>query len=142
TFSKMITKTRQNLLFFCISGALSLMLVLPLAFILIMLSAIGLSAVAVPALIVYVSFLLVVGLLSTFIIGSFLVKYMSNTRFKDMGIGTKIISSIIIFMLLFVLARIPAIGGYVTILLVMFALGIVTTCIFKKDKTQEAINHK
>ena len=37
-FSKMITKTRDNLLFFVISGGLSLMMVLPLVFILIMLA--------------------------------------------------------------------------------------------------------
>lgn len=133
-FSKMITKTRDNLLFFVISGGLSLMMVLPLVFILIMLAAFGLGQIAIPALILYISYLLVVGLLSTFIIGSFLVKYMADTRFKAMGNGTKILSAFVIFMLLFILAKLPTVGIYITILLVMFAIGIVTTCIFKRKK--------
>ena len=39
-----------------------------------------------------------------------------------------------IFMLLFILAKLPTVGIYITILLVMFAIGIVTTCIFKRKK--------
>lgn len=136
-FSKMITKTRDNLLFFVISGGLSLMMVLPLVFILIMLAAFGLGQIAIPALILYISYLLVVGLLSTFIIGSFLVKYMADTRFKAMGNGTKILSAFVIFMLLFILAKLPTVGIYITILLVMFAIGIVTTCIFKRKKNTD-----
>lgn len=136
-FLKMITKTRDNLLFFVISGGLSLMMVLPLVFILIMLAAFGLGQIAIPALILYVSYLLVVGLLSTFIIGSFLVKYMADTRFKAMGNGTKILSAFVIFMLLFILAKLPTVGIYITILLVMFAIGIVTTCIFKGKKNTD-----
>ena len=136
-FSKMITKTRDNLLFFVISGGLSLMMVLPLVFILIMLAAFGLGQIAIPALILYISYLLVVGLLSTFIIGSFLVKYMADTRFKAMGNGTKILSAFVIFMLLFILAKLPTVGIYITILLVMFAIGIVTTCIFKGKKNTD-----
>ena len=113
------------------------MMVLPLVFILIMLAAFGLGQIAIPALILYVSYLLVVGLLSTFIIGSFLVKYMADTRFKAMGNGTKILSAFVIFMLLFILAKLPTVGIYITILLVMFAIGIVTTCIFKRKKNTD-----
>lgn len=140
-FDKMISKTRSNLLFFVISGGLSLMIIVPLVFVLILLNAFGLSAIALPALILYIAYLLVVSLLSTFIIGSFLVKYMSNTKFKDLGIGSRVLASFVIFMLLFILARVPYIGSYVTILLVMFALGIVTTYIFKKEKSKEITNN-
>lgn len=136
-FEKMISKTKDNLLFFVISGGLSLMIIVPLVFVLVLLSAFGLSAITIPALILYISYLLVVSLLSTFIIGSFLEKYMESTRFKNMGYGSKMLSSFVIFALLFILARIPTVGNYITILLVMFALGIVTTCILKRKKNNE-----
>ena len=127
-----ISVVKNNSVFLLMSGALSL-LVCPLVFIiLLILCMVNLECIALPILILYIAFLLVVGLLSTFIVGSLMVKYLSDTYLKDYNKGMKFLFSFITFAVLYALARIPVVGDYVTWGLVMLANGIVLVNIFKR----------
>lgn len=134
-FNNTITKIKENPIFTITSGALMLMLIPFVVGILILLSLVGLNVVTVPLIFIYISFLLVVGLSSTFIVGSVMAQYMNNHYFKSKGIVSSIIGTFIIFLLLYVLARIQVIGSYVVIALVMLAIGFTMTYIFKRKKS-------
>lgn len=141
-FEKSISKVKSNYIVVVFGGAISLMMIPAVLIILIMISAFGLYMVAVPALIIYLTFLLVVGLLSTLIIGSLITEYMSNSKYlKDKDIKTKYIFAFIMYMILYIFARLPYVGGYVTLLLVMFAIGASLCMIFCKEKRQ-ILNNK
>lgn len=116
------------------TGALLIVLCPIIATLLILLSAMGLYAVAIPAFIIYVAGIIVIGLLSTFIVGAVLAKYMKEHYFKEKSIALNIVGTFFVFASLYVLARIPVISGYVTMALVIFAIGFVMTAIFKKEK--------
>ena len=130
-----VNKVKENTTMVVLSGAILLMVIPVVVMILILLSAFGLYMVAVPALIIYSSFLLVVGLLSTFIIGTFISEYMSETKYlNEKGKNTKYLFSFIMYMILYIFARLPYVGGYVTSALVILAVGVTVCIIFKKEK--------
>lgn len=139
---KGLNKVKTNPIIVIFGGAISIMIIPAVFIILIMLSAFGLYMVAIPALIIYLAFLLIVGLLSTLIIGALISEYMSNTRYlKDKGTKTKYAFAFVMFIVLYVLARIPYIGEYVTLLLVMFAIGSSLCMLFCKDKSKVVENN-
>lgn len=135
-FNTMVQKTRQHVLFMVVMGAGSLLLMIPLTFLLLVLAAIGLSAIAIPLLIAYYAFEIVIGLLSTFVVGSLIAQHMSNTYFKDQSSIMNAISTFIIFGVLYTLARVPVVGTYVTLLLLFIGIGIAYTVIFTKIKKE------
>lgn len=136
-----LNKVKSNWIVVVFGGAVSLMMIPAVLIILIMLSAFGLYMIAVPFMIVYLTFLLVVGLLSTLIIGSLITEYMVNSKYlKDKGAKTKYLFAFLMFVILYILARVPYIGGYVTLMLVMFAIGASICMIFCKNKV-EVINN-
>lgn len=132
---KGIDKVKSNPIVVVLSGSISLMIIPAVVIILTILSAIGLYMVAIPAMIIYLAFTLVVSLLSTLIVGTLISEYMSNSKYlKDKGTKTKYLFAFIMFMVLYVFARLPYIGGYVTVLLVMIAIGSALCMIFCKSK--------
>lgn len=131
-YENTMNKLKNNYSFAVMFGCLFIILV-PIAItFLILLSILGLYCIAIPVMIVLFAYLLVVGLLSTFIVGSTMAYYMSEKYFKDQGTFLKALATFIIYLVLYILARLPKIGGYITIILVIVALGIVATMLFKK----------
>lgn len=131
-YENTMNKLKNNYSFAVMFGCLFIILV-PIAItFLILLSILGLYCIAIPVMILLFAYLLVVGLLSTFIVGSTMAYYMSEKYFKDQGTFLKALATFIIYLVLYIFARLPKIGGYITIILVIVALGIVATMLFKK----------
>lgn len=137
-----LNKIKSNWIVVVFGGAIALMIIPAVFVVLTLLSIFGLYMIAIPMMIVYFTFLLVVGLLSTLIIGTLITEYMANSKYlKDKGIKTKYLFAFLMFAILYILARVPYIGGYVALILVMFAIGSVICMLFCKNKN-EIIDNK
>lgn len=126
------TKVKEHLLFVILSGSITLLAMPALVVLLIMLSIFGLHAITVPLLLVYVVGVLVVSLLSNLIVGSLFANYMSKNYFKDKSAILKTIGVFFVFLSLQILSKLQYIGMYVTMALVLLAVGIIMTYIFKR----------
>ena len=137
-----INKIKSRPIVAVLGGALSLMAIPAVFIILIMLSVLGLYMIAIPVLIIYLSFILVVGLLSTFIVGSVISEYMSKTKYLiEKGSKMKYLFAFVMYVVLYVFARLPYLGGYVTMLLLILAIGIAICSIFCKIKVENTNNN-
>lgn len=141
-FDVAIKKTTNNFLFVILSGTIMLIAMPAVIILLIILSLFGLHSLAVPALLVYSFGILVVGLLSSLIVGSLIANYMSKNYFNDKSTSTNTLGTFFVFVSLYILAKLPYIGVYVTMALVIFAIGIVMTYIFKKETKKEVTENK
>ncbi|MEG2348675.1 MAG: polymer-forming cytoskeletal protein [Clostridia bacterium] len=133
-FDKALEKCKKYPFFAILSGTLLLMMLPFVILLLLFLCIFKLSIIAIPALFVYIAFLIVTGMLSTFVVGSVIANYMQNTHFNKLGNSSKYVATFILFITLYILARVPYIGGYISMLLVMLSVGIAFTYIFKKIK--------
>ena len=131
---KTTNKIKSNALFMLLSGVIILLAIPLIVSILVLFAVAGLSVVAIPALIFYAAFLIIVGMLSTFIVGCLVFSYMKERYLKDNSVGYDIVGAFVTFLTLYVLARVPYIGGFVSVALVMIACGIVFTMLCKKAK--------
>lgn len=136
-YERLTHLTKNNLLFVVLSGSIALLAMPAIVVLLIVLAMFGLYAIAVPMLIIYVMGVLVIGLLSTFIVGSLLANYMSKNYFKDKSTFLNICGTFFVFMSLYILARLPYVGGYVTMALVLIANGMIMAYLFKKNHKVE-----
>ena len=127
-------KVKENSTFVILSGAILILASIPVVCILLMLSITSLYVVAIPLLLVYVVFLIVIGILNIFVVGSIMYSYIKEKYLKTSGIGTDILGVFCSFLVLSVLAILPVVGGYISIILYIIANGIVFTLIFKKKK--------
>lgn len=132
-YENISTRVKENLLFVILSGSLMILALPAVILILVMLSAFGLYAVTFPLLLIYVVGLLVIGLLSNLIVGSLLANYMSKNYFKDKSKAVNAIGAFFVFLSLNILTKLQYIGVYVTMTLVLLAVGIVMAYIFKKN---------
>lgn len=128
------SKVKKNVVFVILSGSIALLAMPAFIVLLILLSVFGLYAITLPLLIVYVFGILVIGLLSALIVGSLISNYMSKNYFKDKSASLNAVGTFFVFMSLQILAKLPYIGMYVTMALVLLSIGIVLTYILKKDK--------
>lgn len=133
-FENCINKIKAKPIVTILAGTILLM-VMPVAIItLIILSAFGLYMITVPILIVYLTFMLVVGLLSTYIVGALITDYMSKTKYlENKGKNIKYLFAFVMYLILYVLARLPYVGGYATMALILMAIGSVISGIFIKN---------
>ncbi len=127
-------KVKNNVAFVILSGAILLLASFPVAFLLLWLSVVGLWIVTVPLMIVYIAFLVVVGMLDIFIVGSLMYKYIKEKYLQKDGVITDIIGTFVIYLVLYLLTNIPIVGVYISFALLLMAIGIVFTSIFKKVK--------
>ncbi len=129
-----LNKTSSNSLFVILSGTIYL-IVIPVVILILLLGILfGFGVIAIPLLIAYSAFTLIVCLLSTLIVGTFMFEYVKSNYIKDSNIWTDFIGSFCTFLVLYILSRITIISGYVIMALVILAIGITLTCIFKKQK--------
>lgn len=133
-FMQIKNKVKENSTFVILSGAILILASIPVVCILLMLSITSLYVVAIPLLLVYVVFLIVIGILNIFVVGSIMYSYIKEKYLKTSGIGTDILGVFCSFLVLSVLAILPVVGGYISIILYIIANGIVFTLIFKKKK--------
>lgn len=141
-FNVAIKKTTNNFLFVILSGTIMIIVMPAVIILLIILSLFGLHSLAVPALLVYGFGVLVVGLLSSLIVGSLIANYMSKNYFNDKSTSANALGTFFVFVSLYVLAKLPYIGAYVTMALVIVAIGVVMAYIFKKETKKEVTENK
>ena len=134
TLDIMLNKTKSNSLFVIMSSAIFLIIFPVICLLLLILALVGLYAVAVPALIAIVSIFTIECLLSTFIVGSVIVRYMDKNYFAKRGLSSIVLGAFIIYFTLYILARVPVISGYVVLSMIILSTGIVLTLMFRKDK--------
>ncbi len=127
-------KVKNNVAFVILSGAILLLASFPVAFLLLWLSIVGLWVVTVPLMIIYIAFLVVVGMLDIFIVGSLMYKYIKEKYLKKDGVITDIIGAFVVYLVLYLLTNIPVVGVYISFALLLIAIGIVFTSISKKAK--------
>ncbi|MEG0873413.1 MAG: hypothetical protein RSE00_05435 [Clostridia bacterium] len=121
-------------------GAITTLGIPLVLFLLVLLMAAGLSVIALPTLIAYMSFIIVVSMLSTFIVGSLIFTHIKGKYLKEESVGYDIVGVFFTFAVLYVLARLPYIGNFVTAALVMIAVGIAITYIIKKNVKQVEVD--
>lgn len=131
-FNSAVEKISKNAVIVLLSGTVLLIAFMPIIFLLIMLSVIGLWAIAVPILLIYIVFIVIMLLLNVFIVGSLMYKYIKQKYIKTGGFGTDLLGAFCSYLILNVLTKIPFVGGYVSIILYILAIGIVFTLIFKR----------
>lgn len=136
-FTQITNKVKENSTWVIASGAVLLLASIPLFFILLMLSVIGLWVIAIPLLLVYVVFLTITYILNILVIGSVMYRYIKEKYLKTSGIGTDILGVFCSFLVLSVLIKIPVIGAYLSLILYIIANGIVFTVIFKRKKVND-----
>ncbi len=135
---KMGEKTKQNIVFTVLSGLINIC-VIPFIFIgLLVISAMGLYIFGIPALLVYTALIISVIMLSTFIVGSTLYEIIKNTKIlKEQKIYVKGLVLFAIYTGIYILSKTEMISGYISMLVVILAMGIVFTGIVKKLKKEK-----
>lgn len=136
-FDNLYEKTKNNFGKVVLVGSLSL-LVIPLVFLVYFLLSTFLDAanVLVGYVIVYLFYIIICSLLSTFVIAIILNKYI-NTKYLKKYNNTnysEVVSLFFIFVSLYILARLPVVGVYITMLLIILSVGTISTYLFKKGK--------
>lgn len=135
--SSALTKIKENSLHVVLFGTI-FMLTIPLIFLILgILSLIGLSKITIPAFIVYIAFIIVVSMLSTLIVGSMMFEYVKEKYIKECNIWLELVGSFVTFCMLHFLTFIPKVGFYISLMLVILAIGIMICVIFKKTKNRE-----
>lgn len=129
-----LNKTSNHSLFVILSGTIYLIIIPVIIIALLFAILFGFGVIAVPLLIAFLAFTLIVCLLSTLIVGAFMFEYVKSNYIKDSTVWTDFIGSFFTILVLHILSKVPAISGYVIIALVIIAIGISLTCIFKKQK--------
>lgn len=136
----MVEKFKKNTPYTVLMGALNLVLI-PIVFLLLMiLSITRLYIISVPLMTIYLAYIVVTTMLSTFIVGTMMYKYISEKYKKVFDKkGFDFIGAFVTYLSLYILCRLPYIGAYVTIFVVMLSVGIVFTLMTKKTKNDKDI---
>lgn len=135
-----LNKIKENSMFMVVFGCFFVILLPLVITLLFLLSVLGAYAITVPIMILVLAYALIFGLLSTFVVGSVMAHYMSERYYKEQNSYIKVFAAFIMFFVLHILARLPKVGGYISIILVILSYGIVATIIFtKKNKKEEII---
>ncbi len=136
-YEKMLDKAKNNSIFVILSGAICL-LAFPAVFVfLLVISLLGLYILALPVLFVYLTFIIVFVMLSTYVVGSTIFEYMNKNYIKAEKLSVEIVGVFFTFLSLTLLTKIPIIGSYIYIALIMFSVGIMFAYYFKKDKVKD-----
>lgn len=138
-YENMLQKAKNNTLFVVLSSSITL-LAFPAIFIfLVLLSILGLYMLTIPIAIVYCAFLVVFVMLSIFVVGSTVFEYTNKKYIKANKVSMELLGVFSTFLSLSLLEKIPFIGGYISMLIIIISVGIVLACVFKRNKKQEKI---
>lgn len=131
---KMLSKAKNNTLFVVLSGAISLLAFPALFIFLLLISIMGLYMITVPVLVTYVAFLIVFVILSIYVVGSTIFEYTNKKYIKAEKLSIELIGIFFTFLSLNLICKIPTIGTYIYMAIVMIAIGIMIAYFLKKDK--------
>ena len=130
----MLSKAKNNTLFVVLSGAISLLAFPALFIFLLLISIMGLYMITVPVLVTYVAFLIVFVILSIYVVGSTIFEYTNKKYIKAEKLSIELIGIFFTFLSLNLICKIPTIGTYIYMAIVMIAIGIMIAYFLKKDK--------
>lgn len=131
---KMLDKAKNNTLFVVLSGALSLLAFPALFVFLLLISFMGLYMITVPVLVIYTAFLIVFVMLSIYVVGSTTFEYTNKKYIKAEKLSIELVGIFFTFLSLNLLSKIPMVGTYIYMAIVMISVGIMIAYFFKKDK--------
>lgn len=134
---KMLNKVKNNTLFVVLSGSIYLLSFPAIFIFLILISFFGLYMLTVPILIVYVAFLIVFWMLAIYVVGSTIFEYINKKYIKAEKLSIEMIGVFFTFLSLTLLTKIPTVGSYIWMAIIMIAMGIMITYFLKKDKNKE-----
>lgn len=133
-YELMLVKVKSNTLFVVLSSAIFL-LAFPVVFmLLILLSILGLYILALPILIIYTALLLLCAILAIFIAGSTIFEYINKKYIKADKLYIELVGAFFTYVSLTLISKIPAVGFYAYMAMIMLASGIILACILKKRK--------
>lgn len=136
-YEKMLDKAKNNTLFVVLSSTIFLLAFPVLSVFLLLFSFFGLYVITLPILIAYIAFLLIFVLLAKYIVGSTIFEYINKKYMKADKLFMELVGVYFTFLSLTLITKIPFIGTYLGMAFVMLSIGIVLTCILKKDKVKE-----
>lgn len=137
-YEKMLDKAKNNTLFVVLSGAISILAFPALFVLLILLSVLGLHMITIPVAIVYMAFLIVFVMLSIYVIGCTIFEYTNKKYIKAEKLFLELVGVFFTFLSLNLICKIPKIGTYIYMAMVMIAVGIMIAYFLKNDnKTKE-----
>lgn len=137
-YEKMLDKAKNNTLFVVLSGAISILAFPALFVLLILLSVLGLHMITIPVAIVYMAFLIVFVMLSVYVIGCTIFEYTNKKYIKAEKLSLELVGVFFTFLSLNLICKIPKIGTYIYMAMVMIAVGIMIAYFLKSDnKTKE-----
>lgn len=137
-YEKMLDKAKNNTLFVVLSGAISILAFPALFVLLILLSVLGLHMITIPMAIVYMAFLIVFVMLSVYVIGCTIFEYTNKKYIKAEKLSLELVGVFFTFLSLNLICKIPKIGAYIYMAMVMIAVGIMIAYFLKGDnKTKE-----
>lgn len=136
-YVKFLEHAKNNTLFVILSGSLALLAFPALFVFLLLISAFGLYMITIPVLIVYIAFLIVFWILSVYIVGSTIFEYINKKYIKGEKLSIQFVGIFSTFLSVNLLRKIPFIGNYVYMAIVMISIGIMITYFLKKIKNKE-----
>lgn len=137
-YEKMLDKAKNNTLFVVLSGAISILAFPALLVLLILLSVLGLYMITIPVAVVYMAFLIVFVMLSIYVIGCTIFEYTNKKYIKAEKLSIELVGVFFTFLSLNLICKIPKIGTYIYMAMVMIAVGIMIAYFLKGDnKTKE-----
>lgn len=137
-YEKMLDKAKNNTLFVVLSGAISILAFPALLVLLILLSVLGLYMITIPVAVVYMAFLIVFVMLSVYVIGCTIFEYTNKKYIKAEKLSIELVGVFFTFLSLNLICKIPKIGTYIYMAMVMIAVGIMIAYFLKGDnKTKE-----
>lgn len=137
-YEKMLDKAKNNTLFVVLSGAISILAFPALFVLLILLSVLGLYMITIPVAVVYMAFLIVFVMLSVYVIGCTIFEYTNKKYIKAEKLSLELVGVFFTFLSLNLICKIPKIGTYIYMAMVMIAVGIMIAYFLKSDnKTKE-----
>lgn len=137
-YEKMLDKAKNNTLFVVLSGSISILAFPALFVLLILLSVLGLYMITIPVAVVYMAFLIVFVMLSVYVIGCTIFEYTNKKYIKAEKLSIELVGAFFTFLSLNLIWKIPKIGAYIYMAMVMIAVGIMIAYFLKGDnKTKE-----
>ncbi len=133
-FKAWVNKVSKNVTTVLLSGTILLLAVIPMMFLLIILSIIGLWPITIPVLLIYIVYMIIAAILNIFVVGSLMYTYVKEKYIKTGGVGTDILGAFCSFLVLEVLTMIPFVGAYISIIMYIISIGIIFTLFLKNKK--------
>jgi len=134
-FNNLLKTTSKNFGFSVMSGAISY-LAIPLVVLLAFLGIfIGIEEIMIPIMVFYLANIFVISLISIFIAGGVAHEYVIDSYFKDVDLTKRMVCVFFVFLSMILFTNIPKIGIYINMIIMIMAVGIIFSYIFKREES-------